>query len=479
MSTDLPTELHRLTAEQAVTLLHTGEVSPLEMVDAAAARIEAVDGTFNALPTRCFERAREHARRIERVARDRADDRVWLGGLPVAIKDLNPVAGVRTTYGSRIYADHVPARSDLLVERLEANGAIVIAKSNTPEFAAGASTFNEVFGRTCNPWDPSKSVAGSSGGSAAALASGQVWGAQGSDLGGSLRTPASFNGVVGLRPSPGRVARGLQRWPFPTIASDLLFVEGPMARTARDCALLLDAMTGRHREDPIALPAPPVSFHAAMSECPPPRRVAFSRDLGLVPVDPEVAAICEAAAQRFAEMGAVVEEACPDFVGAIDCFQVLRAHLFATDHADHLRDHRELLKEDVVWNIEKGLRLDGAALAAAEARRIALLASTLAFFERYDLLLCPAAIVPPFGVETRYVEEVAGQRFDNYVHWLAITFAVTLTGCPAASAPAGLTGSGLPVGLQIVGPPRGETVVLAAAHRLDEATGFSARLPIP
>jgi amidase len=479
MSADLPTELHRLTAEQAVTLLHTGEVSPLELVEAAVARIEAVDGPLNALPTRCFERAREHAQRIQRIARDRADDRLWLGGLPVAIKDLNPVAGVRTTYGSRIYADHVPERSDLLVERLEANGAIVIAKSNTPEFAAGASTFNEVFGRTRNPWDPSKSVAGSSGGAAAALASGQVWGAQGSDLGGSLRTPASFNGVVGLRPSPGRVARGLQRWPFPTIASDLLFVEGPMARTARDCALLLDAMAGEHPEDPIALPAPPVSFYTATSECPTPRRVAFSRDLGIVPVHPEVAAICEAAAQRFADMGAIVEEACPDFSRAIDCFQVLRAHLFAADHAGHLRDHRDLLKEDVVWNVEKGLRVDGAALADAEAARIALLASTLEFFSRFDLLLCPAAIVPPFDAQTRYVEEVAGHRFDNYVHWLAVTFAVTLTGCPAASAPAGLTGDGLPVGLQIVGPPRGDAAVLAAAHRLDAATGFSARLPVP
>ena len=475
---DRPTELHRLTAEQAVTALHTGEVSPLEMVDAAAARIEAVDGALNALPTRCFERARDHARRIETLARDRADDPRWLGGLPVAIKDLNPVAGVRTTYGSRVYADHVPERSDLLVERLEANGAIVIAKSNTPEFAAGASTFNEVFGRTSNPWDVTKSVAGSSGGSAAALAAGLVWGAQGSDLGGSLRTPASFNGVVGLRPSPGRVARGLQRWPFPTIASDMLFVEGPMARTARDCALMLDAMAGEHREDPLSLPLPARSFRASMSECPAPRRVAFSRDLGLVPVDPEVAALCEQAAHRFEAMGASVEEACPDLGGAIDCFQVLRAHLFAVDHAAHLREHRSLLKDDVVWNIEKGLALDGAALAAAEAARMRILAGSLRFFERYDLLLCPAAIVAPFGVETRYVEEVAGQRFENYVHWLAITFAVTLTGCPAASVPAGLTAAGLPVGLQIVGPPRGEAAVLAAAARLDEATGFSSRLPV-
>ena len=471
------TQLHELTAEQAVSLLRVGAVSPTELVNAAAARIEAVDGTLNALPTRCVERALAHAQRIERSGRAGHDPR-WLAGLPVAIKDLNPVAGVRTTYGSRIYADHVPVRSDLLVERLEANGAIVIAKSNTPEFAAGASTFNEVFGRTCNPWNPAKSVAGSSGGSAAATASGQVWLAHGSDLGGSLRTPASFNGVVGLRPSPGRVARGLQRWPYDTVASDILFVEGPIARTARDCAMMLDAMCGDHREDPISLPAPATTFLSALSAAPLPRRIAFSPDLGIVPVDPEVAALCEAAAQHFADMGVSVETACPDLSEAIECFQVLRAHLFAADHARHLREHRELLKPDVIWNIEKGLALRGEEIAAAEAARLRIMRNMLDFFDRYDLLLCPSAIVPPFDVEVRYVEEVAGQRFENYVHWIAITFAISLTGCPAASAPAGLSAAGLPIGLQIVGPPRGESEVLAAAHRLDEATGFSKRLPV-
>jgi len=385
---------------------------------------------------------------------------------------------VRTTYGSRVYAEHVPERSDLLVERIEANGGIVVAKSNTPEFAAGASTFNEVFGLTRNPWDTSRSVAGSSGGSAAALASGQVWLAQGSDLGGSLRTPASFNGIVGLRPAPGRVARGLHRWPYPTILSDVLFVEGPMARSARDCAMMLDAMCGAHREDPLALEAPAIPFLRALESAPLPRRIAFSPTLGIVPVDPEVVAACEHAARAFEAMGVVVEEAAPDLSRAIDCFQVLRAHLLAADHAGHLREHRDLLKPDLVWNIEKGLGLDGAALATAEAERLAIVGAALEFFERYDLLLCPAAIGPPFSAETRYVEEVAGQRFENYVHWLAIAFAITLTGCPAASAPAGLSADGLPIGVQIVGPHRGEAAVLAAADRLDASTGLSSRLPV-
>ena len=215
-----------------------------------------------------------------------------------------------------------------------------------------------------------------------------------------------------------------------------------------------------------------------MEAQPLPRHVAFSPDLGIVPVDPEVRRLCEQAAQRFADMGVVVEQASPDFSEAIDCFQVLRAHLFASDHAAHLREHRALLKDDVVWNVEKGLALTGAQMAEAEAARMRILAATVSFFERFDLLLCPASIVAPFPAEVRYVEEVDGRRFDNYVHWLAITFAITLTGCPAASAPAGLTSDGLPVGLQIVGPHRAEAAVLAAAHRLDAASGFSRRLPV-
>lgn len=470
-------ELHSLTAEQAVALLRSGEISPLEIVESTLRRIETVDAGLNALPTRCVDRALAQAREFKRGA-SVPGETGWLAGLPVAIKDLNPVEGVRTTYGSKVYADHVSPCSDILVEQLEASGAIVVAKSNTPEFGAGASTFNEVHGRTHNPWNTAKSVAGSSGGAAAALASGQVWLAHGSDLGGSLRTPASFNGVVGLRPSPGRVARGLMRLPFDTAVSDILFVEGPMARTARDVALMLDAMMGAHREDPLSLPRPGVGMLESMSAAKLPRRIAYSPDLGVVPVDPDVARICQSAAERFADLGVEVEQASPDFSGAVDCFQVLRAALFAADHVDHLGSHRDELKPDVVWNIEKGLALTGQQIAEADAVRLRIMGDALRFFDRYDLLLCPAAIVPPFDVEVRYVEEVAGHKFDNYVHWLAITFAITLTGCPAASAPAGLTADGMPVGVQIVGPPRAETAVLAAAHQLDQLTGFSSKLPV-
>ena len=466
-------ELWRLTAAEAVARLEKREVTPLELVEAAAARIAATDGALNALPTLCLERAREQARRLMTEGAPDPKPRGWLGGLPLAVKDLNEVAGVRTTYGSPIFADFVPERSAPLVERIEARGAITVGKSNTPEFGAGASTFNEVLGRTCNPWNTAKSVAGSSGGSAAALAAGQVWLATGSDLGGSLRTPASFNGVIGLRPTPGRVPKDSSNRLYGNLS-----VEGPMARTALDAALLLDAMAGAHPEDPLTLPAPEISFAEQVWATRPPARVAFSPDLGITPVDPEVAAICRAAAEHFGGMGSRVEEAAPDLSGATEAFQVLRAAAFAGDKGELLASHREQMKPELIWNIEKGQALTAEDIGRAERERARIYRGMLDFFQRYDLLLCPAAIVPPFDVEVRYVEAVGDQAFETYIDWIAITFAITLTTCPAISVPAGLTGSGLPVGLQIVGPPRADGGVLGAAHLLEQATGLGAQVPI-
>ena len=461
-------DLIRLSAVTVRDLLIAREVSPLDLVEAAAARIAAVEPAINALPTLCLDRARDHARRIMAgTAREGL-----LCGLPIAVKDLNPVAGVRTTWGSPIFRDHVPAKSDALVSTLEDQGGIVVAKSNTPEFGAGASTFNEVFGRTRNPWDTAKSVAGSSGGSAAALAAGEVWGATGSDLGGSLRTPASFNGIVGLRTTPGRVPRAPVAQPFSP-----LFVEGPMGRSVEDVALLLDAMSHPHADDPLSLPAPGRTVLEAVRTGAPPKRVAFSPDLGLGPVSTEVREICAAAARRFEEMGAVVEEASPDLTGAKDAFQTLRALWFAAEMAEHYRDRRDMLKPDIVWNIERGLKLTAEEIGQAELARGRVWHEMARFFETYDVLLAPAAIVPPFAVETRYVEEVEGHRFDNYVDWLAITFAISVTSCPAASVPAGLTKDGLPVGLQIVGPRMGEAGILTAARHYEAAMGLHRMLP--
>jgi len=445
-------------------------VRPHDLLDALERRIAAVDGAVNALPTLCFARARKHADRLARVP---AAERGLLAGLPVAIKDLTDVAGVRTTYGSPIFADHVPDRSDIMVEMLEARGAIVYAKSNTPEFGAGANTFNEVFGATRNPWKLSRSAAGSSGGAAVALATGMAWLAQGSDFGGSLRNPASFCGIVGMRPSIGRVAR------TPVAKIDrTLSANGPMARTVEDLALLLDAMAGEHPADPLSLPALPTSFLAAARSDWRPRRVAYSATLGITPVDPEIAAITAKAAQGFAEFGATVEEAHPDLREVHDCFHVLRAYDYAVSKADLLRRHRDLLKPEVIWNIEKGLALTIDQLERAEAQRVALTARALAFFETYDLLLTPATIVPPFPVEQRYVTECAGTTFSNYLDWLAIAYAITMVCCPGLSLPCGFTAEGLPVGLQIAGPPRSEARILAAAKQLEDRLGLRGTTPI-
>ncbi len=465
--------LYRLDACEAARMLGAGDITPREMVEAAAARIEAVEPHTNALITTCIERALDHARRIEKGEAPKGR----LGGLPIAIKDLNPVAGVRTTYGSPIYADHIPKRSDVLVERAEADGGIVIAKSNTPEFGAGASTFNEVHGKTRNPWNTSRSVAGSSGGSAAALAAGEVWLAQGSDLGGSLRIPGSFNGVVGLRPSPGRVARGLRN-PYGGSIFDTLAVDGPMARTVADCALFLDSLCGVHDEDPLSLPPPATPFLDAARGFEAPRRIGFSRDLGIVPVDPEVADICAAAVKRWSQEGVEVEEAQPDFSESIESFQTLRAAYFAASHALHLEKYRDRLKPEVVWNIEKGLAIDAAQIGQAEVARARLVGKVARFFEDFDLLLCPTVLVPPFDVDVRYVEEVQGHRFDNYVHWLALTFAITLTGCPALSLPVGMTATGLPVGLQIMAPARAEAALLSASAHLEGLLECSKMTPV-
>ncbi|WP_050420049.1 amidase [Bradyrhizobium tropiciagri] len=458
------------TACAVVDKLKAGEVTPLDLLDVLEQRIAEVDGKVNALPTLCFDRARSHAKALMQKP---ASERGLLAGLPVPIKDLTAVSGVLTTLGSPIFKDNVPTKSDILVERLEQNGGVIYAKSNTPEFGAGANTFNEVFGPTRNPWDTSRSAAGSSGGAAAALASGTAWLAHGSDMGGSLRNPASFCGIVGLRPSIGRVAQ------TPKFGVDrTLGQQGPMARNVEDLALLLDAMSGEHAADPLSLPSLPTSFLSAARSNQKPKRIAYSPDFGITPVDPEVKAVTRKAAERFAEAGAIVEEASPDFSEAHECFHVLRAFDFAITKAELLRTKRDLLKPEVIWNIEEGLKLTVEKLERAEAQRVAITQRALEFFDKYDLLLAPATIVPPFPVEHRYVAECDGKKFDNYVEWLGIVYAITLACCPALSLPCGFTASGLPVGLQMVARPRAEAQLLAGAKVLEDILGVRGTTPI-
>lgn len=463
-------DLIRKDATEIVDSLKAGDVSAHELLDALEKRIGEVDGAVNALPTLCFERARKHADGLMAIP---ASERGQLAGMPVPIKDLANVEGVRSTMGSPIYADAVPDESDILVSHLERQGGIIYAKSNTPEFGAGANTFNEVFGRTLNPWNTSRSAAGSSGGAAVSLATGMAWLAHGSDMGGSLRNPASFCGIVGMRPSPGRVAttRGGK-------INGFMGVEGPMARNVEDLALLFDAMRGEEPGDPISLPHDGVSYLKVARGDWMPRRVAVSRDLGITPVDPEVAEIVMAAARRFEEAGVIVEEAHPDLSEAHECFQTLRGISFATGHHDHILNHRDKLKPDVIWNVEQGLSLTAADVVKAEHQRTAMFHRTRTFFETYDLLLTPATIVSPFPVEQRFVESCDGHDFGNYVEWLAIAYAITNVACPALSIPAGYTKENLPVGIQVVGPPRGDAQAIRGAKVLEDILGLKGDTPI-
>ncbi len=462
--------LIRKTATEIVDLLKSQQVSCHELLDALETRISHVDDQVNALPTLCFERARMQA---DELMAKPLGLRGPLAGMPVPIKDLIEVAGVRSTHGSPIFSDNIPETSDILVTRLERQGAIIYAKSNTPEFGAGANTFNEVFGKTLNPWDVTRSCAGSSGGAAVALATGTAWLAHGSDMGGSLRNPASFCSIVGLRPSPGRVART----PTKKI-DDMLGVQGPMARNVGDVALLLDAMTGDDPGDPASLPKPQKSYGDVVRQAAAPRKVAFSRDFGITPVDPEVALICENAAREFEKAGVIVEEATPDFTDAHEIFQTLRALSFAIGMADLLENHREKLKPEVVWNIEKGLALTADDIVKAEIARTNLFHRVKEFFENYDLLLSPATIVSPYPIDQRFVEQCDGHQFDNYIEWLAIAYALTIVSSPAISIPGGFTQKNLPVGLQLAGPARGEDKVLAGAKILEDILSFSAMVPI-
>ncbi len=468
-------ELVKMTACAAREALRRGEIAPADLLDAAEARIAQSDGAVNALPTLCFDRARKAAARL--LPRDAAPPG-YLHGLPVAIKDLTDVAGVRTTYGSPLFADHVPADSDPVVERLEAMGALVVAKSNSPEFGAGANTFNDVFGTTTNPWDGDRTCGGSSGGSAAALAAGQVWLAHGSDLGGSLRIPASFCNVVGLRPSIGRVPMGRRGHLWNSLA-----VEGPMARNVADVALFLDAMTvpvpgAPPLADPFLLPPPAEAFLAAAQAPALPARAGFSTDLGIADTDPEVAAICRAAADRLAGLGTAVDDACPDFSRAEACFLALRSQFRVTAFAALDPAQIARMKPEIQVEMKRGLALGAMDLGLAMRDRDELYRSCASFFADHDLLLCPTVIAPPFPHRLRFLPYRGRDADENYVEWLVLTFAITLTGCPTLSLPVGFTAAGLPVGLQMMAPVGGEARLLQAAAALEQELGLSGQVPI-
>ncbi len=468
-------DLVRLTATEAVQLLRVGDISPLDLIDAAAERIALVEPAVNALPTLCLDRARDHARRLlAGHGREAEGEPGWLAGLPVSIKDLADVAGVRTTYGSPIFRDHVPATSHALVERIERLGGIVVAKSNTPEFGAGGSTFNEVFGRTANPWNTSLTCGGSTGGGAVSVATGEVWLAHGSDHGGSLRRPGTYCSVVGLRPSPGRVTRGGSSNMFSPLS-----VQGPMARTVADVALFLDTMAGYCPRDPLTWDAPAIAYSAAVAAPVAPRRVAFTADYGgKIRVDRETREICARAARRFEELGCVVEEASPDIGGVDEAFMALRSQQFVVDREHQLGTHRAQLKPDIVWNTEKGLAQTASRLAWAERERAAFVRRMAVFFETYDLLVTPGAATPAFDIALRHPPSIDGEALTNYMAASTINAAITVASNPALAVPCGFDRHGRPVGLQLVGRTRGEAALLQAGALFERIAGIAGMLPI-
>ena len=467
-------DLIRLTATEAVARLRRREVSPLELVEAAAARIAAVEPAVNALPTLCLDRARDHARRIMADPGDAAAAG-WLGGLPVSIKDLTDVVGVRTTYGSPIFKDHVPTASHPVVRRIEALGGIVVGKSNTPEFGAGGSTFNEVFGRTRNPWNTSLTCGGSTGGGAVSLATGEVWLAQGTDHAGSLRRPGTYCSVVGIRPSPGRVTRGTVNNLFSPLS-----VQGPMARNIPDLALFLDTMAGWDPADPLTYDAPAVSYAAAVAGIGAWRpRIAFSLDYdGALSVDRETRAICEAAIRRFADLGCVVEAVSPALGELTEALLVLRSQHFVVDREIQLRDQRDLLKPDIIWNTERGLAATPSQLAWADRERARFYREMVRIFARFDVFVTPSAPTPAFDVMLRAPESIAGQKLANYMGGSMLNAAMTLAGSPAVAVPCGFDQYGRPVGLQVAAAPRRDDVALRAAALFEQAAGLDRLLPI-
>ena len=460
-----------LTATDLAQRIRGREVSVTEVVQAHLAQIERVNPRVNAIVTLTPERALADA-----AAKDAALARGGvpgpLFGLPVAHKDLVPTKGIRTTYGSPIYREHVPDVDALVVERLRAAGAVTLGKTNTPEFGAGSQTFNEVFGRTLNPYDPTKTCGGSSGGAAVALACGMVPIADGSDMGGSLRNPAAFCNVVGFRTAPGRVPV------WPSEAAWFGFsVQGPMARTVADVALLLSAMAGPDRRAPIAIAEPGERFRAPLGRDFKGVRLAWSPDLGGLPLDRRVRAALDAQRATFAALGCEVEDGAPDFSEAREIFQVWRGWAFALKYAPLLAEHRTQMKDTVVWNIEQGLTLTGAQIGAAEGKRTALYHRVREFMERHEFLVLASTQVPPFDVTQPYVTEIEGVRLPTYIDWMRACSDITVTGLPAISVPCGFTPDGLPVGLQIVGRHQDEWGVLQLAHAFEQATGVGRRRP--
>jgi amidase len=455
-------------ARTLARLIRARKLSATEVVRAFIAQIERVNPKVNAIVTFLPEEALQQAKAFDK----KKPNNLPFGGLPIAIKDVIATKGVRTTWGSLVYKDHVPAEDHIMAERLKAAGAILIGKTNTPEFGAGSQTFNKVFGATRNPYDLSKTCGGSSGGAAVAVACGMAPFADGGDFAASLRNPGNYCNVIGFRPSTGRVPAYPHPYPWSNL-SEL----GPMARTVSDAAFLLSVQAGPDRRAPTSIMEPGSVFLKPLKRTFKKARIAWSRDLGGLPMDARVTKVLEAQRKTFKELGCTVEDAEPDFSGATEAFESLRALTWLHRGGALLKEHRDKLKDTVIWNTEEGFKRSAADIARAESQRTALYHRMRVFLEKYDFFVCPVNQLPPFPVDQPYPTEIAGVKMTNYLDWMKSCYYITLTTHPAISVPAGFTDEGLPVGIQIVGRYRDDFGVLQLAHAFEQATQIWKRRP--
>jgi amidase len=460
-------EICFMTATEMVQRIRARELSCREVMEAHLAQIERVNPIVNAIVTQLPS---EQALALA----DAADEALAQGkkigplhGLPIAHKDLVPTKGMRTTFGSPIFKDFVPEEDGLIVERLKNAGAITIGKTNTPEFGAGSQTFNPVFGETLNPYDTAKTCGGSSGGAAVSLACGMLPLADGSDMGGSLRNPGNFCNITGFRTSPGRVPV----WPSPAPWLPIA-VQGPMARTVQDAALMLSAIAGPDPRGPIAIAEPGSTFTRSLDRNFKGVKIAWSKDLGELPVDPRVTQALEDQRHVFDDLGCIVEEGQPDFSNADEIFKVWRAWRFELQFAEFLESHRELMKDTVIWNIEEGQNLTGPQIGKAAVKHAELFQRVRVFMETHEFLICPVNQVPPFDINQRWIKEINGVQMETYIDWMKSCYYITVTGHPAVSVPCGFTPEGLPVGMQIVGRHNDDFGVLQLANAFEKATEF-------
>ena len=460
-------EIVFMPAKTMARLVRERKLSAREVMIAHLDQIERINPTVNAIVSMLSaEQAIERANEADRNPAEGP-----LHGLPIAFKDLEDAVGFPNTHGSPIYADHYPEADSVIVERLKKAGAIPIGKTNVPEFGLGSHTYNNVFGPTRNPWNLDKTAGGSSGGAAVALATGMLPIADGSDMGGSLRNPGNFNNVVGFRVSAGLVPKSPSVTPWLPLS-----VKGPLARSVEDAGYFLSAMAGIDRRDQLSYSVDNAQFSGDLAIDPRGLRIAWSTDLGGLPVDPAVRSVVDGARSAFASMGCDVEEACPDFADADDIFKTLRAFSLTTS-ADLLRNHREQLKPEAIWNIEAGLALSAEDVSRAMAKQAELFRRMSAFMERYDAFVCVVNQVPPFTIDIAYPTEIDGEQMETYIDWMKSAYYVTATRMPAISVPAGFTPDGLPVGIQIVGKYRGDLELLKIARAFEQATNAGENRP--